>query len=72
MNFKVLWLFAKVFSAKFGGMAFFSGASEQPTKVLLMKIFFPPTHERFFPTKVSRYTVFRLKKYNICMHSIQQ
>ena len=27
-NFKVLWLFTKVFSAKFGGVASFGGTSE--------------------------------------------
>ena len=57
----------------------FGGTSEQPAKVLSMKIFFPPTCESFFPQKfptIWHYMVFKggvwLKKYNICMHSIQQ
>ena len=37
MNFVVMWLFAKVFSAKFGGVAFSGGTivstSEQSVKV---------------------------------------
>ena len=36
-NFKVLWLFAKVFSAKFGGMTF-GGTSGQSVKVFSVKI----------------------------------
>ena len=36
-NFKVLWLFVKVFSAKFGGMALFGDASEQSAKVFSAK-----------------------------------
>ena len=38
VDFEVLWLVAKVFSVKFGGMASFSGISEQSTKVFSAKI----------------------------------
>ena len=34
-DFKVLWLFAKVFSTKFGGMASFGGTSEHFPKLFL-------------------------------------
>ena len=40
LNFAVLWLFAKVFSVKFGGVASFGGTSGQSVKVLSTKIFF--------------------------------
>ena len=40
-NYWVLWLFAKVFSVKFGGMAFIGGGSEQSTKVFSTKMYFP-------------------------------
>ena len=33
MNFAVLWLFAKVYSTKFRGVASFGGTSEQSAKV---------------------------------------
>ena len=38
MNF-VLWLVAKVFSTKFGGMAFVGSKREQPAKVFLQELF---------------------------------
>ena len=38
VDFEVLWLVAKVFSVKFGGLASFSGISEQSTKVFSAKI----------------------------------
>ena len=44
-KFEVLWLFAKVFSVKFGGVASFCGTSKQSAKVFSAKIFFPPIHE---------------------------
>ena len=52
MNFAVLWLFAKVFSTKFGGMASFGAAkASNPWKFSPWKSYF---HES---TKVFRYTV---------------
>ena len=38
-NFKVLWLFTKVFSSKSWGVTLFGSTSEQSTKVFPMKIF---------------------------------
>ena len=49
MNFEVLWLFTKVFSAKFGGVTFFGGTSEQSAKVFFTKIVFSQIRESFFP-----------------------
>ena len=58
MNFMVLWLFAKVFSTKFGGMASFGAAKvSNPQKFSLRKSYFSPIHESFFASKVSRYKV---------------
>ena len=51
VNFEVLWLFAKVFSAKFGDVVSFGGTSEQSTKVFSVKMFFPPICESFLPQK---------------------
>ena len=51
MNFVVLWLFTKVFSMKFRSVIFFGGINEQSTKVFSAKIFFPPIHENFLPSK---------------------
>ena len=45
-NIKVLWLFAKVLSAKFGSVAFFGGSSEQSAK-----IYFLPVCGSFLPQK---------------------
>ena len=39
-NFEVLWLFAKVFSVKFGGVVFFDSTSETSVKVFFIKIVF--------------------------------
>ena len=47
MNSEVLRLFAKVFSANFGGVASFGCTSKQFTKVFSGKILFPPIHESF-------------------------
>lgn len=38
MTFEVLWLFAKVFSAKFRGVVSFGGISEQAVKVFFAKV----------------------------------
>ena len=52
MNFVVLWLFAKVFSAKFGGMAFFgAGQASNLRKFSLGKTYFSPIRESFLPRK---------------------
>ena len=52
MNFTVLWLFAKVFSTKFGGMASFGAAKvSSPQKFSLQKSYFSPIHESFLPQK---------------------
>ena len=57
-NFMVLWLFAKVFSAKFGGVVSFSTArASSPQKFCLQKSYFSPICEKFSPSKVSHYTV---------------
>ena len=49
-NFEVLWLLAKVFSAKLGDVVSFGGdISEQSVKVFSAKILFPPNRESFFP-----------------------
>ena len=51
-NCEILWLFIKVFSMKFGGMASFGGISEHFTKVFLCKSYFSPIHESFLPRKL--------------------
>ena len=52
VNFAVLWLCAKVFSAKFGGMvSLWRGESEQFAKVFSMKIVFLPIRDSFLPRK---------------------
>ena len=43
VNFAVLWLFAQVFSAKFGSMA------QQKRKFSLRKLYFSPIRESFLP-----------------------
>ena len=58
MNFKVLWLFTKVFTAKFGGMASFGNTSKQSAEIL-----FSTNLQKFSPAKVSRYMVWYR---NIC------
>ena len=44
-DFKVLWLFVKVFSVKFGGVTFLA---EQFSP---QKLYFLPIHENFLPRK---------------------
>ena len=52
MNFAVLWLFTKVFSTKFGGMASFGTAkASNPRKFSLWKLYFSPIRESFLPWK---------------------
>ena len=53
-NFEVLWLFAKVFYAKFGDVASFGA------KVFSVKIVFTINSRKFSSSKVSRYTVSEL------------
>ena len=47
-NFEVLWLFAKVFCAKFGGVASFGSTSEQSAKVFSAKVCFHQLTKVFF------------------------
>ena len=47
-NFKVLWLFVKVFFTTFRAMVSFGGASEESAKVSPRKFYFPPIRESFF------------------------
>ena len=56
MNFKVLWLFAKVFSTESGGVASFGGTSKQSVKVFSTKIVFSTNLQKISSSKVSRYT----------------
>ena len=50
VNFAVLWLFAKLFSAKFGGMASVGAAKgSNPQKFSPRKSYFSPIHESFLP-----------------------
>ena len=46
-NFEVLWLFVKVFSMQFGGLASFGGTSEQFMKIFSAN-FYLPICESFF------------------------
>ena len=79
--------YLRKFSQWNSGAWSFGGTSEQPAKVLSMKIFFPPTCESFFPRKfpaIWRYMIFKgrqvkyaqyhryLRVVSDCMHSIQQ
>ena len=64
-NFKILWLFAKVFFVKFWGMASFVSTSEQSAKFFPVKIFFSTNLRKFSPAKVSRYTVILATQLNI-------
>ena len=38
-TFKVLWLFTRVFSPKYGGMVSFGSTSKQSMKIFSMKVF---------------------------------
>ena len=57
---RFLWLFAKVFSAKFGGVAPLVLQNEQSANVFSTKIVFFTNSRKFSLSKVSRYTVFTL------------
>ena len=57
VDFAVLWLFMKVFSAKFGGVAPLGCKSEQPAKVLFVKIIFFTNLQKFSLSQVSCYTI---------------
>ena len=51
-NLAVLWLFANVFSAKFGGMVSFGAAKvSNLQKFFLRKSYFSPIRESFLPPK---------------------
>ena len=56
-NFEILWLFAKVFFMKFGGVASIGGTSEQFTKVFSTKIVFSTNSWKFYSSKVLHYMV---------------
>ena len=58
-NFAVLWLFVKVFSANFGGVATMVRKGEQSVKVFSMKIAFFINLRNFSPLKVSCYANLR-------------
>ena len=47
-NFEVLWLFAKVFSVQFGGVASFGGTSEQSVKIFSANFYLPICESFFF------------------------
>ena len=51
----VLWLFTKVFSAKFGSVASFAVAKESNPRKFFV---FLTNSRKFSPLKVSRYTVY--------------
>ena len=52
MNFAVLGLFAKVFSAKFGAVVSFGTVkASNPRKFSLRKSYFSPIRESFLPRK---------------------
>ena len=57
MNFAVLWLYTKVFSANLGCDVLWRGKSEQSVKLFSVKIVFFTNLRKFSPLKVSRYTV---------------
>ena len=66
MNSTVLWLFVKVFSAKFGNKMFFGAAKlSNPQKFSLQKFIFTSLW-KFSPSKVSRYTVYVELKATVC------
>ena len=50
-NFAVLWLFAKVFSVKFGAWRPFAGQKRAICEVFSAKIVFSPIRESFLPRK---------------------
>ena len=47
MNFEVLWVFPKAFSAKFEDLAFIGSTSEQSAKVFSAKIVFSTNLQKF-------------------------
>ena len=58
VNFTVLWLFAKVFSTKFGDVATFGAAQvSNPHKFFFHEIVISLIREKFSPSKAFRYTV---------------
>ena len=58
MNFAVLWLFAKVFSTKFGGVVSFGAAqASNLQKVFSINIVFFTNLQKFSPSKIYRYAV---------------
>ena len=64
-NFVVVWLFVKVFSAKFWGMVSFGAAKvSNPRKFFSMKIVFFTNSQKFSPLKVSYYTVHTIQQQN--------
>ena len=55
-NFELLWLFAKVFSTKFGDIASFGSTSEQSAKVFSATLY-SSNLQKFSPAKIFHYTV---------------
>ena len=67
VNFVVLWLFAKVFSAKFGDVASFGTAkANNLQKVFSTKIIFFTNSWKFSPSKVSTYCMWGLVLTETC------
>ena len=64
-NFVVLWIFAKVSSAKFRGVVSFGAAkASNPRKFFSMKIVFFTNSQKFSPLKVFYYTVHTIQQQN--------
>ena len=60
----VLWLFAKVFSAKIGGVASLGVAkASNPRKFSPLKLYFSPIRESFLPRK---FPAIRYGMYKCC------
>ena len=64
-NFVVLWLFMKVVSAKFWGVASFGAAKQAIRESLLRKFVVFTNSRKFSPSKVSRYTVCHVAKLQV-------
>ena len=60
-NFTVFMLYTKVSPRNLGRGVLWRCKSDQSTKVFSAKIVISPIHEKFFPSKVSRYTVYACK-----------
>ena len=68
-NFKVLWLLAKVFYMKFGGMAYFSSTSKQSVKVFSAKSYIFHQFAKVFSLESFRYTGYVHTQWVMCKHT---